>query len=86
MKGNQELVDALNGLLASELTSINQYYGTCRDGRGLGLHPPEREFQEASITEMKHADAHERISALEVSSYSTNDMYIRRGRFWQVNK
>ncbi|MFR3091223.1 MAG: ferritin-like domain-containing protein [Eggerthella lenta] len=25
MKGNQELVDALNGLLASELTSINQY-------------------------------------------------------------
>jgi len=22
-------------------------HGTCRDGRGLGLHPPEREFQEA---------------------------------------
>lgn len=56
MKGNQELIDALNTLLAGELTAINQYIvhaEMCEDWGYTQLH---EKFERRSITEMKHAE------------------------------
>ena len=56
MKGNQELVDALNGLLASELTSINQYMVHAEMAEDWGYTRLSENFKKRSITEMKHAE------------------------------
>ena len=56
MKGNQELVDALNGLLASELTSINQYMVHAEMAEDWGYTRLSENFTKRSITEMKHAE------------------------------
>ena len=53
MKGNQELVDALNGLLASELTSINQYMVHAEMAEDWGYTRLSENFKKRSITEMK---------------------------------
>lgn len=56
MKGNDKLIDALNSLLARELTAINQYMveSEMQENWGYGkLHALE--FKR-SITEMKHAE------------------------------
>ena len=66
MKGNQELVDALNGLLASELTSINQYMVHAEMAEDWGYTRLSENFKKRSITEMKHAERLiERILFLE---------------------
>ena len=56
MKGDKRLIDALNGLLADELTAINQYmvHSEICDDWGYGkLH---KHFEKRAIDEMKHAE------------------------------
>ena len=56
MKGNPELIKALNSLLADELTAINQYIvhaEMCEDWGYTKLH---KNFEKRSIDEMKHAE------------------------------
>ena len=55
MKGNQKLIDALNGQLSDELSAINQYivHAEMCDNWGYGkLHD---HFEKRAIDEMKHA-------------------------------
>lgn len=55
MKGNAKLIKCLNGLLADELTAINQYivHAEMCDNWGYGkLHD---HFEKRAIDEMKHA-------------------------------
>jgi bacterioferritin len=57
MKGNQEVIDILNALLAEELTAINQYFlhgEMCEDWGFEKLHGV---IEQRSIQEMKHAEA-----------------------------
>ena len=78
MKGNQELVDALNGLLASELTSINQYMVHAEMAEDWGYTRLSENFKKRSITEMKHAERLiERILFLEGTPIVShlNDMH-----------
>ena len=56
MKGNQEIIDALNKALAEELTSINQYIlhaEMCEDWGYGKLHGI---VEKRAIVEMKHAE------------------------------
>jgi bacterioferritin len=56
MKGNQEIIDALNEALAEELTSINQYIlhaEMCEDWGYSKLHEV---VEKRAIVEMKHAE------------------------------
>ncbi len=66
MKGNQEILDNLNALLAGELTAINQYilHGEMCDDWGYSvLHEV---IEKRAIQEMKHAEKLiERILFLE---------------------
>lgn len=66
MKGDKKVLDALNSLLAGELTAINQYmvHGEmCADWGYPKLH---KHIEERAITEMKHAEELiERILFLE---------------------
>lgn len=66
MKGNPELIDKLNYLLAGELTAINQYMvhaEMCEDWGYTKLH---ENFEHRAITEMHHAEKlMERILFLE---------------------
>lgn len=66
MKGNQELIDALNSLLAGELTAINQYMVHAEMCEDWGYTRLSENFKKRSITEMKHAERLiERILFLE---------------------
>ena len=56
MKGNPELIDALNSLLESELTSINQYMVHAEMAEDWGYERLSENFKVRSITEMKHAE------------------------------
>jgi bacterioferritin len=56
MKGNQEVIDILNALLANELAAINQYFlhgEMCEDWGYANLHAV---IEARSIQEMKHAE------------------------------
>jgi bacterioferritin len=56
MKGDKRLIEALNGLLADELTAINQYmvHSEMCDDWGYGnLH---KHFEKRAVDEMKHAE------------------------------
>lgn len=56
MQGDAKIIEALNELLTSELTAINQYYvhyKMCEDWGYLKL---SNYFRAESIDEMKHAD------------------------------
>lgn len=56
MKGNPELIDKLNYLLAGEITAINQYMvhaEMCEDWGYAKLH---ENFEERAKTEMHHAE------------------------------
>jgi len=66
MKGNGKLILALNGLLADELTAINQYVVHAEMAENWGYGKLKKSVRARSITEMKHAeDLIERILFLE---------------------
>ena len=56
MKGNQKLIDALNDLLAGELTAINQYIVHAEMCEDWGYGKLHTNFERRAITEMKHAE------------------------------
>lgn len=66
MKGNDKLIQALNGLLADELTSINQYVVHGEIAENWGYSKLKKFVGGRAITEMKHAEKLiERILFLE---------------------
>lgn len=56
MKGDQQIIEALNTILTGELTAINQYFLHSRILEDWGLAKIGKLEYEASIDEMKHAD------------------------------
>lgn len=56
MKGDSEIIDALNEILTSELTAINQYFIHYRMCDDWGYHKLAAKKRSESIEEMKHAD------------------------------
>jgi bacterioferritin len=66
MKGNDKLLGALNGLLADELTAINQYVVHAEMAENWGYVKLKKLAGERSRAEMKHAERLiERILFLE---------------------
>jgi bacterioferritin len=66
MKGDKKLIDALNGLLASELTAINQYMVHAEMCEDWGYGKLSGAIKKRAIVEMKHAEKLiERILFLE---------------------
>ena len=57
MKGDPKLIECLNGLLASELTAINQYMVEAEMCENWGLAKLGDMEQKRAITEMKHAES-----------------------------
>ncbi|MCA9634211.1 MAG: bacterioferritin [Myxococcales bacterium] len=56
MKGDSEIIDALNEVLTSELTAINQYFIHFRMCEDWGYSKLAEKKRSESIEEMKHAD------------------------------
>jgi bacterioferritin len=56
MKGNDQVLDALNRALTIELTAINQYFVQAKMCLNWGFHRLGKKHYEESIGEMKHAD------------------------------
>lgn len=66
MKGDPKLIDALNSLLADELTAINQYVVHAEMCADWGYEKLHEHFEKRAIHEMKHAEKLiERILFLE---------------------
>jgi bacterioferritin len=56
MKGNEEIIDVLNGLLSDELTAINQYMVHAEMCENWGYERLHKKIEKHSIDEMKHAE------------------------------
>ena len=56
MKGNPQVIDALNRALTIELTAINQYFVQAKMCRNWGFEKLAHKHYEESIGEMKHAE------------------------------
>lgn len=56
MKGNPEIINALNAGLTIELTAINQYFICAKMCANWGLNRLAKHFYDESIEEMKHAE------------------------------
>ena len=56
MRGDAEVLDALNEILTSELTAINQYFIHYKMCENWGYKRLAKKKREESIEEMKHAD------------------------------
>ena len=56
MKGDPEIIDALNDILTAELTAINQYFVHYKMLENWGYLRIAKKKREESIEEMKHAD------------------------------
>ena len=66
MKGNEKLIGALNGLLADELSAINQYMVHAEMAENWGYGKLKKMVAMRAMTEMKHAEKLiERILFLE---------------------
>ncbi|RME46802.1 MAG: bacterioferritin, partial [Chloroflexi bacterium] len=66
MKGNEEVIDTLNALLADELTAINQYILHSEMCANWGYERLHEAIEQRAVQEMKHAEALiERILFLE---------------------
>ena len=66
MKGNPKVIDALNFLLADELTSISQYIVHAEMCNNWGYEKLAGAIEKRAIEEMKHAETHiERLLFLE---------------------
>lgn len=66
MKGDSQIIDLLNEVLTSELTSVNQYFLHAKMCRNWGYNRLAEIDRKESIGEMKHADELiERILFLE---------------------
>ena len=57
MKGNREVIDLLNEVLAGELVAINQYFLHARMCKNWGYLRIAELVRHESIDEMKHADS-----------------------------
>lgn len=55
MKGSNKVIEALNSLLADELTAINQYIVHAEMNKNWGYTKLHDYFEARAITEMKHA-------------------------------
>ena len=58
MKGNAKVIATLNGLLADELTAINQYMVHSEMCANWGYGELHEAIEKRAITEMKHAEKH----------------------------
>ncbi len=56
MKGDPKIIDALNDLLADELTAINQYIVHAEMCSDWGYEKLHEHFEKRAITEMRHAE------------------------------
>jgi bacterioferritin len=56
MKGNPQVIDALNRALTIELTAINQYFCQSKMCKNWGFNKLAKKHWEESMGEMKHAD------------------------------
>ncbi len=56
MDGNPEMIEALNEILTSELTAINQYFAHSEICENWGYERLHTKIREHSIGEMKHAE------------------------------
>src|ERR671937_184755 len=56
MKGNQQVLDALNRALTVELTAINQYFCQAKMCKNWGFSHLAKKHYEESIGEMRHAE------------------------------
>ena len=56
MKGNDQVIDALNRALTIELTAINQYFVQAKMCKNWGFLKLAAKHYEESMGEMKHAD------------------------------
>lgn len=56
MKGNEKLIDALNSLLADELSAINQYMVHSEMCANWGYEKLHAKIERRAIDEMKHAE------------------------------
>ena len=56
MKGDPEVMEALNEVLTAELTAINQYFAQGKMCKNWGFERLASKFREESIGEMKDAD------------------------------
>jgi len=66
MKGNPKVIDALNFLLADELTAISQYIVHAEMCNNWGYEKLAGAIEKRAIEEMKHAETHiERLLFLE---------------------
>lgn len=68
MQGNAQVIEALNEVLISELTSINQYFLHAKMCDNWGYQQIYEDFEKRALAEMKHAEKLiERILFLEGS-------------------
>ncbi|HEY3293906.1 MAG TPA: bacterioferritin [bacterium] len=81
MKGNDKIIEALNRLLADELTAINQYMVQSEMCDNWGYTKLHKQLEKHAIDEMHHAEWHiGRIIFLEGMPIVSNLNAIKIGR------